>query len=52
MGFSYGDFPARDGLWEMAERAQNDLLARVALVPRTLEARGLDALPAFKNKLP
>jgi uncharacterized ferritin-like protein (DUF455 family) len=51
LGFGYGDFPAHDGLWEMAERTQNDLLARVALVPRTLEARGLDASPAVKNKL-
>jgi uncharacterized ferritin-like protein (DUF455 family) len=51
LGFSYGHFPAHDGLWEMAERTQNDLLARVALVPRTLEARGLDASPAVKNKL-
>ena len=51
MGFTYGDFPAHDGLWEMAERTQDDLLARLALVPRTLEARGLDATPTIKNKL-
>lgn len=51
LGFDYGDFPAHDGLWEMAERTRDDLLARVALVPRTLEARGLDASPAVKNKL-
>jgi uncharacterized ferritin-like protein (DUF455 family) len=51
MGFTYGDFPAHDGLWEMAEKTQDDLLARLALVPRTLEARGLDATPAIKNKL-
>lgn len=51
IGFDYGDFPAHNGLWEMAERTRGDLLARLALVPRTLEARGLDASPAIKNKL-
>ena len=51
LGYDYGDFPAHAGLWEMAERTAPDLLARVALVPRTLEARGLDASPAVKAKL-
>jgi len=51
LGHSYGDFPAHDGLWEMAERTNTDLLARLALVPRTLEARGLDASPVVRNKL-
>ncbi|MBL8391365.1 MAG: ferritin-like domain-containing protein [Candidatus Accumulibacter sp.] len=51
MGFSYGDFPAHDGLWEMAERTRDDLLARLALVPRVLEARGLDAAPLIRDKL-
>ncbi|MDO8319186.1 ferritin-like domain-containing protein [Rhodoferax sp.] len=51
MGFTYGDFPAHDGLWEMAERTHSDILARLALVPRTLEARGLDATPAVRNRL-
>jgi uncharacterized ferritin-like protein (DUF455 family) len=51
LGFGYGDFPAHDGLWQMAERTRHDLLARIALVPRTLEARGLDASPAVKAKL-
>ncbi len=51
LGFQYGDFPAHDGLWEMAERTQDDVLARMALVPRTLEARGLDASPAIRDKL-
>jgi len=50
-GFGYGDFPAHDGLWQMAERTRHDLLARIALVPRTLEARGLDASPAVRAKL-
>ncbi len=51
IGFDYGDFPAHDGLWDMAERTKDDLLARLALVPRTLEARGLDATPAVRNRL-
>lgn len=51
MGHDYGDFPAHTGLWDMAERTKHDLLARLALVPRTLEARGLDASPAVKKRL-
>jgi uncharacterized ferritin-like protein (DUF455 family) len=50
-GTTYGDFPAHDGLWEMAERTAADVLARMALVPRTLEARGLDASPTIRAKL-
>ncbi len=51
IGFVYGDFPAHDSLWEMAQKTSGDLLARMALVPRTLEARGLDASPAVRAKL-
>jgi len=51
LGFGYGDFPAHNALWEMAEKTRHDVLARIALVPRTLEARGLDASPAVKRKL-
>ena len=51
LGFDYGDFDAHNALWDMAERTKHDLLARIALVPRTLEARGLDASPAVKRKL-
>lgn len=51
LGYAYGDFPAHDGLWEMALRTREDLLARLALVPRTLEARGLDASPPIRAKL-
>jgi uncharacterized ferritin-like protein (DUF455 family) len=51
MGFDYGDFPAHNTLWDMAERTQGDLLARIGIVPRTMEARGLDASPGVKNKL-
>ena len=50
-GYAYGDFPAHNGLWEMAEKTRDDILARIALVPRTLEARGLDATPAVRAKL-
>jgi len=49
-GHDYGDFPAHDGLWEMARRTAGDVLDRMALVPRTLEARGLDASPAVRAK--
>lgn len=49
-GHAYGDFDAHDGLWEMARATQDDVLARMALVPRTLEARGLDASPAVRAK--
>ncbi|WP_374956655.1 ferritin-like domain-containing protein [Bordetella avium] len=51
LGRQYGDFPAHNGLWEMAEKTRGDLLARLALVPRTLEARGLDASPLIRAKL-
>lgn len=51
LGYQYGDFPAHTGLWDMAERTKHSLIARLALVPRTLEARGLDASPAVKAKL-
>jgi uncharacterized ferritin-like protein (DUF455 family) len=51
LGFTYGDFAAHDRLWEMASRTADDVLARMALVPRTLEARGLDACPAVRHKL-
>lgn len=51
LGYAYGDFPAHNGLWEMAEKTKHDLLARLALVPRTLEARGLDVSPAMREKL-
>ena len=51
LGHAYGDFPAHDGLWSMCERTADDVLARMALVPRTLEARGLDATPQIQDKL-
>ncbi len=51
MGFDYGDFAAHNGLWEMAEKTAHDGLIRMALVPRVLEARGLDVTPAMITKL-
>ncbi|HEX4879018.1 MAG TPA: ferritin-like domain-containing protein [Limnobacter sp.] len=50
-GLAYGDYPAHDGLWQMAEKTAGSLLARLALVPRLLEARGLDVSPAIRIKL-
>ena len=51
LGFDYGDFDAHDGLWTMCVATEDDVLARMALVPRTLEARGLDATPLIQAKL-
>ncbi|MEJ1164513.1 ferritin-like domain-containing protein [Variovorax sp. CCNWLW186] len=51
IGYRYGDFPGHDGLWSMCEKTKDDVLARMALVPRTLEARGLDATPLIQAKL-
>jgi uncharacterized ferritin-like protein (DUF455 family) len=51
LGHHYGDFPAHDGLWSMCVKTRHDITARMALVPRTLEARGLDATPLIQTKL-
>jgi len=51
LGYAYGDFDAHAGLWEMAQKTTHDPLLRMALVPRVLEARGLDATPAITQKL-
>ena len=51
LGYRYGDFPGHDSLWEMVEKTRGDIVARMALVPRTLEARGLDAIPPLRAKL-
>jgi uncharacterized ferritin-like protein (DUF455 family) len=50
LGSDYGAFDAHDGLWTMARRTAHDVVARMALVPRTLEARGLDATPPLQAK--
>lgn len=51
LGYDYGDFPAHAGLWDMARRTASDLLLRMALVPRMLEARGLDVTPGMISRL-
>ncbi|PCJ32808.1 MAG: hypothetical protein COA90_01625 [Gammaproteobacteria bacterium] len=51
LGYDYGDFPAHSGMWDMARKTHHDCLTRMALVPRVLEARGLDVTPKMMNKL-
>lgn len=51
LGFDYGDFPAHGNLWDMAYKTAFDPLLRMALVPRVLEARGLDVTPAIREKV-
>ncbi len=51
MGGRYGDLPAHDGLWQAAEETRNDLMARLAVVPMVLEARGLDVTPGMIDRL-
>jgi uncharacterized ferritin-like protein (DUF455 family) len=50
-GYAYGDFPAHNGLWQAAEKTAHDVLVRMALVPRVLEARGLDVTPGIIERL-
>jgi uncharacterized ferritin-like protein (DUF455 family) len=49
-GYRYGDFEAHNSLWEMVERTTDSIIARMALVPRTMEARGLDAVPMIRER--
>lgn len=51
LGYEYGDFTAHNGLWEMAVVTAHDPMVRMALVPRVMEARGLDVLPGIMHKL-
>ncbi len=51
LGHDYGDFDAHNGLWEMAVKTADDVVARMALVPRVLEARGLDVTPGMISRL-
>lgn len=50
LGFCYGEFTAHNGLWDAAEKTAHDVLARMALVPRVLEARGLDVTPGIIHR--
>lgn len=51
LGAEYGDYPAHAGLWELAVETSHDVLARMALVPRCMEARGLDVAPSMISAL-
>ncbi|WP_301334299.1 ferritin-like domain-containing protein [Solimonas sp. SE-A11] len=51
LGAAYGELPAHNGLWEAAEKTATDPLLRMALVPRVLEARGLDVTPGMIGRL-
>lgn len=51
LGYRYGDLPAHNGLWQMARDTRHDPLLRMALVPRVLEARGLDVTPGMIQRL-
>ena len=51
LGATYGELPAHDGLWQAADKTAHDLLARLAIVPLALEARGLDTTPSTVEKL-
>jgi uncharacterized ferritin-like protein (DUF455 family) len=51
LGHEYGDYPGHNGLWEMAVKTAHDVMVRMALVPRCLEARGLDVNPGIRAKL-
>ncbi len=50
MGLAYGDLPAHSGLWDIATRTMDDVLARLALAPLVMEARGLDVTPGMIEK--
>ncbi len=50
LDFDYGDFPAHNGLWELANKTSHDLLDRMAIIPRVMEARGLDVTPFIQQK--
>jgi uncharacterized ferritin-like protein (DUF455 family) len=51
LGAAYGELPAHDGLWEAAQATRDDLMARLAVVPMVLEARGLDVTPDMAAKM-
>ncbi len=51
LGGKYGDLPAHDGLWQAAEATSDAVIARLAIAPMVLEARGLDVTPGMIEKL-
>ncbi|MEL6711375.1 MAG: ferritin-like domain-containing protein [Pseudomonadota bacterium] len=50
LGYTYGDFPAHNGLWELAQQTADNFVQRMALVPRVMEARGLDVTPGMMER--
>lgn len=50
MRLDYGDLPAHSGLWDHAKDTADDLPGRLAMVPRCMEARGLDVTPTLIEK--
>jgi uncharacterized ferritin-like protein (DUF455 family) len=50
LGADYGDLPAHGRLWDACANTAHDPLARMALVPRVLEARGLDVTPGMRAR--
>lgn len=50
LGYDYGDFPAHNGLWDLAMKTAHDPLVRMALIPRVMEARGLDVTPGMRSR--
>ncbi len=50
LGYRYGDFPAHNGLWDVACRTAHDLVSRMAMVPCVMEARGLDVTPGIISR--
>lgn len=50
LGYSYGDFPAHNGLWDLAQKTRHDVMVRMALIPRVMEARGLDVTPGMTER--
>ena len=51
LGIDYGDLPAHQGLWEHAQDTAHDILARLSIIPRCMEARGLDVTPGMIEKI-
>lgn len=51
LGYDYGNFDAHDGLWDMAMQTADDVLSRMAVIPRGMEAHGLDVTPGLMRRL-
>lgn len=51
LDLDYGDLPAHQGLWEHAQDTDYNVLARLTIIPRTMEARGLDVTPGMIEKI-